>query len=74
MLTRDPPAARALAAAGLAVSLTPRLLKRLQLPGIALPALRSPAPHRTLYAVLPREGAHPLAGELVRELAAATGG
>jgi DNA-binding transcriptional LysR family regulator len=71
ILTRDPLAARAIAAAGLAVSLTPRLLEQVQLPGIALPALRQPAPHRSLYAVLPAEGAHPLAGALVRELAAA---
>jgi DNA-binding transcriptional LysR family regulator len=71
ILTRDPLAARALAAAGLAVTLTPRLLERVQLPGIALPALREPAPRRTLYAVLPAEGAHPLAGALVRELAVA---
>src|SRR5829696_749385 len=71
VLTRDPLAARALAAAGLAVSLTPRLLERIQLPGIALPALRDPAPHRALYAVLPAEGAHPLADALTRELAVA---
>ena len=71
ILTRDPLAARAIAAAGLAVSLTPRLLERVQLPGIALPALRHPAPHRALYAVLPAQGAHPLARTLVHELAAA---
>src|SRR4051812_4935130 len=74
MLTRDPLATRAIAAAGLAVSLTPRLLARVQLPGIALPALREPAPLRALYAVLPDKGAHPLAGALVRELTAAAGG
>lgn len=74
MLTRDPLAARAIAAAGLAVSLTPRLLERVQLPGIALPALREPAPRRALYAVLPAEGAHPLTAALIRELAAAATG
>jgi DNA-binding transcriptional LysR family regulator len=73
ILARVPLASRAIAAAGLAVTLTPQLLDRVQLPGIALPALRPPAPHRTLYAVLPAEGAHPLAHALVRELAAAAG-
>jgi DNA-binding transcriptional LysR family regulator len=73
ILTRDPLAQRAVAAAGLAVSLTPRLLERVHLPGIALPALRDPAPHRALYAVLPAEGAHPLARALMRELAVAVG-
>jgi DNA-binding transcriptional LysR family regulator len=74
MLTRDPLAARALAAAGLAVSLTPRLLERVQLPGISLPALSEPAPRRALYALLPMEGPHPLADPLVAELTAAAAG
>jgi DNA-binding transcriptional LysR family regulator len=68
--TRDPLAARALAAAGLAVSLTPRLLARIPLPGIATPALRD-APHRTLYAVLPTTAPHPLTTPLVEGLRAA---
>jgi DNA-binding transcriptional LysR family regulator len=70
IMTRDPLASRAIAAAGLAVTLTPQLLQRVQLPGIALPALRGPAPRRALYAVLPAEGAHPLARALVDELTA----
>jgi DNA-binding transcriptional LysR family regulator len=69
--TRDPLAARAIAAAGLAVSLTPSLLAHIPLPGIATPALRHHAPHRTLYAVLPDAGAHPLASPLVEALTAA---
>jgi DNA-binding transcriptional LysR family regulator len=71
IVTRDPLAARAIAAAGLAVSLTPRLLGRVSLPGIVTPALSAPAPRRALYALLPPAGAHPLAAGLVRELAAA---
>jgi DNA-binding transcriptional LysR family regulator len=71
ILTRDPLAARAIAAAGLAVSLTPRLLASLDLPGIVMRPLRGVAPRRALYAVAPVQGAHPLARELVSELAAA---
>jgi DNA-binding transcriptional LysR family regulator len=71
ILTRDPLAARAIAAAGLAVSLTPRLLARLDLPGIVTRPLRGIAPRRALYAIAPAQGAHPLAGELVDELGAA---
>jgi DNA-binding transcriptional LysR family regulator len=69
--TRDPLAARAIAAAGLAVSLTPSLLERIPLPGIVTPTLRGNAPHRTLYAVLPDAGAHPLANPFVDALTAA---
>lgn len=68
LVTRDPLAARAFAAAGLAVSLTPRLLAGIELPGILTPALRGPAPRRALYALLPGEGVHPLAGAFVRAL------
>ena len=71
IVTRDPLAARAIAAAGLAVSLTPRLLGRVSLPGIVTPALREPAPRRALYALLPPAGAHRLAAVLLRELRAA---
>jgi DNA-binding transcriptional LysR family regulator len=71
ILTRDPLAARAIAAAGLAVSLTPRLLASLELPGIVTRPLRGIAPRRALYAIAPAEGAHPLARELTDELAAA---
>jgi DNA-binding transcriptional LysR family regulator len=69
--TRDPLAARAIAAAHLAVSLTPHLLSSVPLPGIATPALEGGTPRRSLYAVLPAAGAHPLTGPLVAELAAA---
>jgi DNA-binding transcriptional LysR family regulator len=71
IVTRDPLAARAIAAAGLAVSLTPRLLAALPLPAIVTLPLREPAPRRQLYAVLPPAGAHPLAGALVEALQAA---
>jgi DNA-binding transcriptional LysR family regulator len=71
ILTRDPLAARAIAAAGLAVSLTPRLLASLDLPGIVTRPLRGIAPRRALYAIAPAQGAHPLVRELVDELAAA---
>src|SRR4051812_23049264 len=71
IVTRDPLAARAIAAAGLAVSLTPRLMARVALPGIVTVPLRGPAPRRALHALLPPAGAHPLAGALVDELRAA---
>ena len=71
IVTRDPLAARAIAAAGLAVSLTPRLLAEIPLPGIATPSLGAGAPRRALYALLPPAGAHPLAPALVDELRAA---
>jgi DNA-binding transcriptional LysR family regulator len=66
--TRDPLAARAIAAAGLAVSLTPRLLARIPLPGVVTPELHGDGPHRTLYAVLPTAGAHRLTDPLVDAL------
>jgi DNA-binding transcriptional LysR family regulator len=71
ILTRDPLAARAIAAAGLAISLTPRLLAGLDLPGIVTRPLRGIAPRRALYAIAPAQGAHPLAREFTDELAAA---
>jgi len=74
ILTRDPLAARAIAAAGLAVSLTPRLLAAIPLPGIVTPALGSGAPRRTLYALLPPAGAHPMAIAFVEEVRAAARG
>jgi DNA-binding transcriptional LysR family regulator len=70
IVTRDPLASAAMTAAGLAVSLTPRLVERIELPGIVHRPLRN-APRRTLYVLLPEKGAHPLADDLVRELAAA---
>jgi DNA-binding transcriptional LysR family regulator len=71
ILTRDPLAARAIAAAGLAVSLTPRLLAGLDLPGIVTRPLRGDAPRRALYATTPARGAQPLARALVDELSRA---
>ena len=68
IVTRDPLASRAIAAAGLAVSLTPRLLARVELPGIAMPPLERDPPRRTLYALLPGAGAHPLAEPLLDAL------
>ena len=69
--TRDPLASCAIAAAHLAVSLTPHLVSSIPLPGIATPALEGGRPRRSVYAVLPAAGAHPLTGPLVDELAAA---
>ena len=74
ILTRDPLASRAIAASGLALSLTPLLLARVELPGIAMPPLRGRPPRRTLYALLPAAGAHPLADGLLDALAAAAAG
>jgi DNA-binding transcriptional LysR family regulator len=70
IVTRDPLASAAMTAAGLAVSITPRLSERVKLPGVVHRPLRD-APRRTLYVLLPDKGAHPLAEALVRELAAA---
>jgi len=71
ILTRDPLAACAIAAAGLAVSLTPQLITRVELPGVATPPLRGEPPRRSLYLLIPAAGAHPLAGELADALEAA---
>src|SRR5919107_829000 len=71
ILTRDTLAVRAIAAAGLAVTLTPMLVARVGLPGIATPALSGDPPRRRLYAVLPPTGAHPHAAGLIAALAAA---
>jgi DNA-binding transcriptional LysR family regulator len=71
MLTRDPLAARAIGAAGLAVSLTPRLLSRVELPGIVTVPLGPTAPRRALYALVPSAGAHPLSRALIGELSGA---
>src|SRR5919198_393373 len=48
IVSRDPLAARAIVAAGLAVSLTPDLLADLELPGIVTRPLRGVAPPRAL--------------------------
>jgi molybdate transport repressor ModE-like protein len=57
-LTADPLASRGLVAAGLAVTLTSKLLAP-ELAGIATPALEK-APRRVVYAVTPDTGDHPL--------------
>jgi DNA-binding transcriptional LysR family regulator len=68
ILTSDTLALRAIAAAGLAVSVTPMLLAKVGLPGIATPALAGDPPRRRLYALLPPSGAHPQAGALIETL------
>ena len=59
-LTGDPLAIRGLVAAGLAVTLTPRLLAP-QLHGISTPALTGDPVQRAIYAVVPPTAPHPLA-------------
>ena len=71
LVVRDPLAVRALAEAGMAVTITPELLARLHLPGVANPELSPPAPRRTLYALLPPAGAHGKALAMVEALRAA---
>jgi DNA-binding transcriptional LysR family regulator len=71
LVVRDPLAVRALAEAGMAVTITPELLARLHLPGVANPELSPPAPRRTLYALLPPAGAHEKALAMVEALRAA---
>jgi DNA-binding transcriptional LysR family regulator len=73
-VARDPLANRAIVAAGLAVSITPSLVARMELPGIATPRIRGKGPRRTIYALVPAEGRHPLAPALLEELAAAAAG
>ena len=68
LVIRDPLAVRALAAAGMAVTLTPWLLARLGLPGVANVPLAGGAPRRALYALLPPTGAHERAIALVDAL------
>jgi DNA-binding transcriptional LysR family regulator len=71
LVIRDPLAVRALAEAGMAVTITPELLARLHLPGVANPELAPPAPRRALYALLPPVGAHEKALAMVEALRAA---
>jgi DNA-binding transcriptional LysR family regulator len=58
-LTADPLAIRALVAAGLAVTLTPRLLAP-QLAGVSTCPLAGERPRRVIYALTPPAGIHPL--------------
>jgi DNA-binding transcriptional LysR family regulator len=69
-LTRDPLAIRGLVAAGLCVTLTPRLLAG-QLHGIHTIRLAGEAPSRRLYALTPAVGARPAARAFVDALRAA---
>ncbi len=71
LVVRDPLAVRAIAAAGMAVTLTPQLLARLRLPGVANVPLSGPAPRRQLYALLPPAGVHAQALAMVEALRAA---
>jgi DNA-binding transcriptional LysR family regulator len=66
-LTRDVLAFRELVAAGLAVTLTGRLLAG-RLGGIATPAVRGDPARRTIYAVRPATDSHPLTDRLLAEL------
>jgi DNA-binding transcriptional LysR family regulator len=66
-LTRDVLAFRELVASGLAVTLTGRLLAG-RLEGIATPAVTGDPARRTVYAVRPSTGSHPLTDRLLAEL------
>src|ERR671919_1874082 len=68
-VTRDVLAFRELVASGLAVTLTGRLLAG-RLEGIATPALTGNPARRTIYAIRPATGSHPLTDGLLAELAA----
>jgi len=68
IVTRDPLAAAALAAAHVCVTIVPQLSTTMGLAGTATPKLRGPAPRRSIYALLPESGAHPQAALLVDAL------
>ena len=72
-VTRDVLAIRALVAAGLAVTLTPRLIAG-HLHGVRALALRDEPPRRVLYALTPRTGTRAAAREFVDALRAAVVG
>jgi DNA-binding transcriptional LysR family regulator len=67
IVAADALAIRAVIHAGLAVSLTPRLLAA-QLPGVRIAAVDGEPPRRALYALLPDSGARALERELLEEL------
>ena len=69
-ITRDPLAIRGLVAAGLAVTLVPRLLAG-QLPGIRTLRLSGDVAHRRLYALTPESGTRPAAVAFVEAVAEA---
>jgi DNA-binding transcriptional LysR family regulator len=62
MVSRDPLANRALIAAGLAVTLVPRLLAS-EFAGVELRPVAGDGPQRDVYALLPPGGRHPLADD-----------
>jgi DNA-binding transcriptional LysR family regulator len=72
-VTRDVLAIRALVAAGLAVTLTPRLIAG-HLHGVRALALRDEPPRRVLYALTPRTGTRAAAREFLDALRAAVVG
>ena len=73
MLASDPLAIRAVVEAGLAVTLTPRMLAA-QLHGVRIAAVDGPSPRRAVYALLPDSGARALERWLLEELERAVDG
>ena len=69
-LSSDPLSIRAIVAAGLAVTLTPRLLAD-QLQGVRVAEVRGEPARRTLYALVPDSGVRPLDERLLTLLRAA---
>jgi DNA-binding transcriptional LysR family regulator len=69
VLAGDPLAIRAVVGAGLAVTLTPRLLAS-RLDGVHTAELRGDPPMRTVYALLPPTGTRPVDDEFLLELRA----
>lgn len=72
-ITRDPMAIRALVAAGLAVTLAPRLLAG-ALPGVRFVALSGTQPRRRVSVLLPAKGVRPPARRFLAALDAAAAG
>ncbi len=67
-ISRDPIANRSLVAAGLAVTLVPRLLAG-DFTGVELRPVAGDGPERDVYVLLPPGGRHPLVGEAFAALA-----
>jgi DNA-binding transcriptional LysR family regulator len=72
-ITREPIAIRGLIRRGLAVTLAPEL-SAAAFEDLALRPLAGAGPQRTIYALLPPSGRHPLANELLDDLAAQMAG
>src|SRR5829696_2975625 len=70
ILTSDPLAIAELVRAGLAVTMTSRLLTT-RMAGVRIVTIAATPPHRVLYALLPDHGVRPLDIELLRELESA---